>query len=240
LLERPPAPRRGEGSRRPPPLPSIDRPPVGDASGAARNEPRWARRKDARPAELRTAALDLFVERGYAATRLDDIAARAGVGKGTLYLYYPSKEALFKAVIQEGLVPLYEEGERLLEAHTGSAESLLRALLHTWWDRVGATSLGGIPKLMIAESGNFPEVTRYYVEEVMSRGKRILERALERGMERGEFRRQATDHTARLLMSPVVLMAVWRYSFQCFDHGAGQPADYIDLHIDGFMRGLRP
>jgi AcrR family transcriptional regulator len=205
-----------------------------------RAEPRWARRKDARPAELRAAALDLFVERGYAATRLDDIAARAGVGKGTLYLYYASKEDLFKAVIREGLVPLYEEGERMVDVHTGSAATLLRALLHTWWARVGATALGGIPKLMIAESGNFPEVTRFYVEEVMSRGMRIIGRVLALGMDGGEFRRVPVEPAARLVMSPVVLMAVWRYSFQCFDHGDGDPADYIDLHVDTFLRGLAP
>ena len=74
--------------------------------------PRWSRRKEARPAELTAAALELFVERGYATTRLEDVARRAGVSKGTLYLYFDSKEALFKAVVREGLVPALERGER--------------------------------------------------------------------------------------------------------------------------------
>ena len=145
----------------------------------ARVEARWTRRKDARPAELLAAALDLFVERGYAGTRLDDVASRAGVSKGTLYLYYSSKEELFKAVIREGLVPVYEHGERMVDAHTGSAEDLIRNLLREWWEMVGATNLGGIPKLMIAESGNFPDVTRYYFDEVVSRGRKLVARAVQ-------------------------------------------------------------
>ena len=97
--------------------------------------PRWSRRKDARPAELTRAALELFVERGYAATRLEDVAKRAGVSKGTLYLYFDSKEELFKAVVREGLVPALERGERMVERAP-------RRVPPTWcasWSRAGGS-----------------------------------------------------------------------------------------------------
>jgi AcrR family transcriptional regulator len=103
---------------------------------------RRQRRKEARPAELAAAALSLFIEKGFAATRLDEVAARAGVSKGTLYLYFDSKDALFKAVIEEGVVPLFEEFEAKLETLQDDPERLLREILQGWWDKVGSTDLG--------------------------------------------------------------------------------------------------
>lgn len=205
----------------------------------AKVEARWTRRKDARPAELLAAALDLFVERGYAGTRLDDVASRAGVSKGTLYLYYSSKEELFKAVIREGLVPVYEHGERMVDAHTGSAEELIRNLLREWWETVGATNLGGIPKLMIAESGNFPDVTRYYFDEIVSRGRKLVARAVHLGIDTGEFRDLPVDQIVRLMLAPVMLMAIWRYSFEFCDTARLEPDSYLKLHVDVLLNGLR-
>lgn len=208
-------------------------------SEGVRAEARWTRRKDARPAELLAAALDLFVERGYAGTRLDDVASRAGVSKGTLYLYYSSKEELFKAVIREGLVPVYEHGERMVDAHTGSAEDLIRNLLREWWETVGATNLGGIPKLMIAESGNFPDVTRYYFDEIVSRGRKLVARAVHLGIDTGEFRDLPVDQIVRLMLAPVMLMAIWRYSFEFCDTARLDPDSYLKLHVDVLLNGLR-
>jgi len=179
------------------------------------------------------------VERGYAGTRLDDVASRAGVSKGTLYLYYSSKEELFKAVIREGLVPVYEHGERMVDAHTGSAEELIRSLLREWWEAVGATNLGGIPKLMIAESGNFPDVTRYYFDEVVSRGRKLVARAVRLGIEAGEFRDLPVDQIVRLMLAPVMLMAIWRYSFEFCDTARLEPDSYLRLHVDVLLNGLR-
>src|SRR5690606_20656201 len=153
-----------------------------------RQDRRWTRRKEERPAELMAAALDLFVERGYAATRLDDVAARAGVSKGTLYLYFSSKEELFKAVIRSGIVPLIEQGERLQQEHRGGAGDLLRKIVLSWWQSVGSSKLGGIPKLMFSECRNFPEIGQFYFEEVISRSYRLIESVMERGMQSGEFR----------------------------------------------------
>ncbi len=116
---------------------------------------RWARRKEARPQELLAAALDLFVERGFAATRLDDVAARAGVSKGTLYLYFANKEELFKAVVRENMLPVLDEAADLIQQHEGDSATLFQDIMLGWWERVGNTKVSGITKLIMAESGKF-------------------------------------------------------------------------------------
>ena len=205
---------------------------------AAKPTPRWSRRKQARPAELTCAALELFVERGYAATRLEDIAKRAGVSKGTLYLYFDSKEMLFKTVVREGLVPALERGERMLDEHRGSAAQLLRELVQGWWELIGNSPFGGIPKLMLSECRNFPELGRFYFDEVISRGYRLLGRVAQRGMDRGEFRRLDLDYVTRLVIAPVVLMAVWRHSFDFCDSHRLDAQRYLDHHLDLVLNGL--
>ncbi|MDQ2988616.1 MAG: TetR/AcrR family transcriptional regulator, partial [Pseudomonadota bacterium] len=152
-------------------------------------KPRWTRRKDARPQELLAAALTVFVERGYAATRLDDVATLAGVSKGTLYLYFPSKEDLFRAVVRANLLPVLDEAEQIINTYEGHSADLLRDFIFGWWQRIGDTPLSGLTKLMMAESGNFPEVAKFYHDEIISRSDALVIRMLERGMARGEFRR---------------------------------------------------
>src|SRR5439155_21382571 len=151
-------------------------------------KPRWQRRKDARPEELVAAALDVFVERGYAGTKLADVARRAGVTKGTIYLYFENKEALFKAVVRETIVPVIAQGEALARSFTGSARDLLEQLVREYWRLVGETALAGIPKLMMAEAATFPELTRFYYDEVVVRGHRLMAGVIERGVKNGEFR----------------------------------------------------
>jgi AcrR family transcriptional regulator len=200
--------------------------------------PRWERRKDARPAELLSAALDLFVERGYAATRLDDVAKRAGVSKGTVYLYFPSKEELFKAVVREGLVPLLERGEKMVAEHTGSTAELIRNLVRGWWEGIGMTPYAGLPKLMISECRNFPELGQFYVDEVITRGHKLVHKAVQRGLDSGEFRDLDPAYVTRLTFAPLVLMVVWRYSFDFCGAGEIDPDAYIDQHLDILLRGL--
>jgi AcrR family transcriptional regulator len=200
--------------------------------------PRWSRRKQARPAELTRAGLELFVERGYAATRLDDVAKRAGVSKGTLYLYFDSKEELFKAVVREGLVPALERGERMVDEHRGTAAELVRELAKGWWQLIGATPYGGIAKLMISECRNFPELGRFYHAEVISRGYAVIERAVRLGTDSGEFRRMELDYVTRLVVAPLVLMAVWRHSFDFCDSHRLDADAYIEHHIELLLHGL--
>ncbi|MBK9162044.1 MAG: TetR/AcrR family transcriptional regulator [Nitrosomonadales bacterium] len=196
------------------------------------------RRKEARPAELMAAALDLFVERGFAATRLDDIAARAGVSKGTLYLYFSGKEALFEAVIRQGILPVLDQGELMLAQHRDDAASLLRGLLLRWWELVGATPLGGIPKLMISEAGNFPEVARYYYEHVILRGRDLLRQSLQRGIAAGEFRAIDVESCIDVAIAPVLMLAIWRYSLGPCACGQQEPDTYLKTHLDLLLNGL--
>jgi AcrR family transcriptional regulator len=179
------------------------------------------------------------VERGFAATRLDDVARHAGVSKGTLYLYFDSKDDLFKAVVREGLVPALERGEQMLQEHSGSASDLVRKLIYGWWELIGNTPYGGIPKLMISECRNFPELARFYHDEVISRGNRLIAAAIQRGMDSGEFRTLDRDYLTRLVLAPLVLMLVWRHSFDFCGGSQLDPDRYLDLHIQLLLNGLR-
>ena len=206
----------------------------------AKQDRRWTRRKEARPAELMAAALDLFVERGFAATRLDEVAARAGVSKGPRYLYFSSKEELFKAVIRSGIVPLIERGERLLDGHRGTSTDLLRDIVFNWWESVGTTKLGGVPKLMFSECRNFPEIGKFYYDEVISRGHLLVQTVLERGMKSGEFRRMDANYAMRMVLAPLVYLLLWRHSFDFCDSRRVDPERYLDQHLDLVVNGLRP
>src|SRR3989475_2505707 len=175
--------------------------------------PRWQRRKAARPAEIVTAALEVFVQRGFAAARLEEVARRAGVTKGTLYLYFKSKEALFKAVVRETIVPVIAQGEALAQSFTGTARELVERLVREYWRLVGETELAGIPKLMMAEAATFPQLTRFYYEEVVTRGHRLMASVIERGIKNGEVRPGNVMVAAKLAKAALVHATVARRAF---------------------------
>ena len=200
--------------------------------------PRWQRRKEARPAEIVAAALDVFVERGFAATKLEEVARRAGVTKGTVYLYFENKDALFKAVVRETIVPIFARGEQMVAQHHGSAADLFSELVRRWWELIGETSLSGIPKLMMAEAGNFPVLARFYYDEVISRGQRLMASVLERGIENGEFQRLDVKIAVKLAMAPLLHAANWRHSFALCTPEGLDIAKYLDHHIHIFLRGI--
>src|SRR2546430_3104690 len=127
--------------------------------------PRWQRRKEARPGEIVAAALELFVERGFAATKLADVARRAGVTKGTVYLYFDGKEALFKAVVRETIVPVIAQGEALAQSFAGSARELLEQLVREYWRLIGETKLARISKLLMAAAATFLQLSSFYNDE---------------------------------------------------------------------------
>src|SRR5206468_2987148 len=210
--------------------------PVSQAKNAA--SPRWQRRKEARPGEIVAAALELFVERGFAATKLADVARRAGVTKGTVYLYFDSKEALFKAVVRETIVPVIAQGEALAQSFAGSARELLEQLVREYWRLIGETKLAGIPKLMMAEAATFPELTRFYYDEVVTRGHRLMAGVIERGIKSGEFRSVDVMVAAKLAMSPLMHATVARMAFgSCMPEGFNV-AKYLDTHIELYLHGI--
>ncbi|PYP22859.1 MAG: TetR family transcriptional regulator [Gemmatimonadetes bacterium] len=203
-----------------------------------RAKPRWQRRKDERPAELLAAALEVFVEKGFAATKLADVARRAGVTKGTVYLYFDSKEALFKAVVRETIVPVIAQGEALARAFTGSARELVERLVREYWRLVGETALAGIPKLMMAEAATFPELTRFYYDEVVTRGHRLMAGVIERGIKNGEFRPVDVMVAAKLAMSPLIHATVARRAFASCMPETFNVQQYLDTHIDLYLHGI--
>src|SRR5262245_20512637 len=125
----------------------------------------WRRMPEQRPSHIIGAALEAFVENGFTATRLEDVARRAGVSKGTLYLYFDSKEALLEAVVRENIVPFVERAERRVDEYQGSSRDLIGELAHGWWDAMYESPLGGLPKLVLSEASNFPGVARIYFDE---------------------------------------------------------------------------
>ena len=196
------------------------------------------RRKEARPSELTAAALGLFVEKGFAATRLEEVAQRAGVSKGTLYLCFDSKEALFKAVIQEGIVPALVEGEARLTRHAETSFELLEDILGIIWARIGETAYAGIPKLIVGEAGNFPEVAQFYYENVIRRRRALVGAALERGMASGEFRDMDIETTIEVVIAPVLMLLIWRFSMASCMGKVIDPREYMAIHGDLLRQGL--
>ncbi len=199
---------------------------------------RWRRRKEARPVEILEAALACFRERGFAATRLEEVAARAGVTKGTIYLYYPSKEELFKAVVRGQLLPNLERLEAAL-AGPGPAADLLEFLFTVWARDVLTSSISVLPKLVLAEAGNFPELARFYLEAVVHRGLGLIAAVLRRGILAGEFRPVDVDHVVFSVIAPLLLTALWQHSLGPHDDRPLDAAAVLSAHLDLLLHGLR-
>lgn len=183
------------------------------------------------------AAMAVFTERGFAATRLEDVAARAGIGKGTIYLYFPNKEELFRAVVRQRLTPNLEAIATMVAAHTGPTADLLRQIAAHALALI-ETDVIAIPKLVLAESGNFPAIARLYAEEMAGRGIALLEGVLARGMERGEFRRFDPHLLVPVFVGPIMLMALWKQSLGPHTDIAFDPKRVIAAHLQVFLRGL--
>lgn len=202
-------------------------------------QPRWQRRKDARPAEIIDAALRLFVDKGFAATRLDDVAKQAGVTKGTVYLYFDNKEELFKAVVRETVVPNIAFAEQLVADHQGSWAELLWQLLEGWAQRMQDSPATGISKLMIAEANNFPELARFYVDEVVIRSRTMFSTVIERGIAAGEFRPVNVALAARAVIAPLMMIKVWKQSFALCDQEPVELLEFARFHYELMMQGLK-
>jgi AcrR family transcriptional regulator len=204
------------------------------------HKPRWQRRKDERPGEILNAALDVFAARGFAAAKLDEVAARAGVSKGTLYLYFESKEELFRNVVRGLLLPNVAMAERRIAEHKGPAGELLRGLVLTFGRMITESKLGVIPKLIVAEAANFPDLVKFYYEEVIKRGMRAMAGLLQRGVDAGEFRPIPIEQFMPLMMGPLLLLIVWKHGFE----RAGVPSLPVEAvlaeHANSLLRALAP
>jgi len=198
------------------------------------------RRKDARPGELLAAALELFVEKGFAATRAEEVAKRAGVSKGTLFLYFSSKEELFKAVVRENISGRFTEWNAEFESFRGSTADLLRYSVRAWWERIGSTKVSGITKLMMSEASNFPELASFYQHEVIQPGSDLIRRVLQRGVDSGEFEPMDLKYGVYSVLAPMLFLAMWKHSLgTCSAAGMEiEPEHYITAQVETILHGL--
>ena len=194
------------------------------------SKPRFKRRKEQRPAEITTAAMELFAEKGYDATRVDDVAQRAGISKGLLYLYFKTKEELFKAVIRSFVIPRVDALSENIASTELSAADFLRGPFLEFARSIPKSPVRILVRLMVSEGPKHPDLTAYYLENVVSKGLDALNRIIQRGVARGEFRRTALDEFPQLLVTPVLFSVLWSTVF-----GAQQALDtdrLLEAHVE--------
>lgn len=199
------------------------------------------RRPEDRAPEIARAALELFVTRGFAATKLADVAKAAAVSKGLPYLYFKNKEELFKAVITEAIGGPLAEAADMISRFEGTSEDLLRELVAGF--RVFEESpAGGVVKLILAEAGNFPDVARFFCTHFDMRARELFAHALRRGVQRKEFRPIADiETTAVILVQPLAMFSVWKRSLAPYDTPNRLGSDqFYAAYLDFIFKGLRP
>ncbi len=209
---------------------------MGKESSLAPDTAKRRRRKEARPAEIIAAGLAEFADRGFAATKLEDVAARAGVVKGTIYRYFDSKEALFEAALKAQIAPVFDEVLGSLDRFPGSTADLLRLVVPTIYRELFGSGIHVLMRIIIAEGGRFPAIAEFYHRESISRGKAILEAIVRRGVERGEFRSGAAADLPMVVIAPAVMAAVWKMTFDRFEPIAIER--FMEAHLDLVLNGL--
>lgn len=200
-------------------------------------EPRFQRRKEDRPAEITQAALEAFAEQGYAATRVDDVAKRAGVSKGLLYLYFKTKEELFKAVIRSAVVPRIDALKAEVARADMSAEAFLRGPFLAFIRRIPGSPVRVVVRLLIAEGPRHPDLTKYYCEQVVMHGITALREIIARGVRQGEFRESSLAEFPQLLIAPVLMSVIWKSLFQ--KHLPLDTDRLFEAHIELVLRGIK-
>src|SRR6185312_5326207 len=199
---------------------------------------RWQRRKEDRLGEILEAALACFSKKGFAATRMDDIAADAKIAKGTIYLYFDNKEAVFKALARDAMGARLEAIQAFIAQYQGSAADLLRLVVTNLGEFARTSDRIILPRLLLAEAGNFPELLKFWRQELIERGLGIFQSIVRRGVDSGEFRDLPAEHVARLCIAPMITIVIWRTTFAQFDK---EPYDYQGLvaaHLQILLHGL--
>jgi AcrR family transcriptional regulator len=195
------------------------------------------RRKEERPGEILEAALELFLARGYSATRLEDVAALAGVAKGTTYNYFESKGRLFLSVIERNAKCQVDGAMAIVRDHQDSMESLIRVLLKTWWGSVLSKTTGSLLKIVISESSKFPAIAKFYLDSVIEPLQAILADVVRRGVASGEFREIDAEAVSRVALDNLLMLALRRLTFTRGSN-AYDFAEAIDTTLDVYLRGL--
>jgi len=204
-------------------------------------EPRWRRLPEERPEQILNAALVEFGERGLAGARLEDIAKRAGLSKGTIYLYFPNKEALFREMVRHTVVSKLEESERIFETMNASVTETLIAFMRRYWAFIRSSEFAPLFRLIHAEIHNFPDLARFYAEEVVMRGHRLIAGIISRGIESGEFRAVDPFVAARMLTAPFVMHGLWCTHRECFASVAKKTDEQVlDELMQFYLYAIQP
>jgi AcrR family transcriptional regulator len=211
---------------------------VSDPSPLPTALPRWQRRPEARPDEIIDAALAVFGESGFARAKLDDVARLAGVSKGTLYLYFDSKESLFREMVRARVVASLAEAEDFARGYEGSARDLMVQLVRWMYTRIRGEPMIRISRLVQSELSYFPELARFYFDEVILRARRLVEEVLERGTAAGEFRLSTNGFAARGLSSLLVHTAQLQCFYHSFDPRALSEEQAVEGLIDLYLHGV--
>ena len=185
---------------------------------AARGIVKRCGRRDTRPQEIVAAAFEEFAAKGYTAARLEDVAARARVSKGLPYLYFKTKEELFKAVVRSVITPHFDAIRRQMETTDMSSEDFLKGPFLAFIQELVLSRRAAIARLLIAEGPKHPELTAFYFEHVISHGIEALRGLIDRGVAQGEFRPTHLREFPQLLIAPVLTAVLWRALFERHHH----------------------
>lgn len=198
---------------------------------------RRRRRKDARPGEIVDAGLAAFSENGFSATRLEDIARRAGIAKSTIYLYFENKEAVFEAAIKANMANTMDDLSSQFDAFDGPTEDLIRLVLRVMYAKLLEPNTATLMRIMIAEGHRFPDLAERYHREVILRGERVMTALMKRGVERGEFDPGPAQDFPRLIAAPTLMAMIATQTFSAFEEFDVDA--YFEAHVWLLMNGLR-
>jgi AcrR family transcriptional regulator len=205
---------------------------------AVQRGPKFRRRAEARPDEVLDAALKLFIERGFAATRVEDIAAQAGLSKGAVYLYFPSKEAILEGLVQRAVLPVANSALGVLQNYSGDPRPVIAAALKIVAVRLNDPKLIAIPRLLIREMINFPELAQMYREQVIDRVVPAVEMLVRNGIRDGYFRPLDPELTLRSIIGPIIAHVMIAELFGLTPKGGLEIERLVDNHLSILFDGL--
>ena len=200
--------------------------------------PKFRRRKADRPNEIVQAALAVFAEKGFAAARLEEIARRAGVSKGAIYLYFETKEDIFRAVVGQAIAPNVGAFKAMAAAHPGPLADLLRGVTGHIATVVSHTPLGGVLKMVVGEARNFPELARVWHDELVSQALGAMAEAIAAAQARGEVKPGDPRIYALQLVSPLLMAVLWRETFVPVGATPFDLPAVMAQHVDTLLCGM--
>lgn len=201
-----------------------------------REDKKQRRRKKQRPAEIIAAGFEEFSEKGFDAARLEDVATRAGVAKGTIYIYFDSKEALFEAAVRSKAALILEQTHNVIASHSGTTMELLKKVFTAMYQRARDRNIQTIIKIIISEGDRFPEIRKFYYKEFVEKTHKTLESVVAQGVARGEFRKSAVTDLPIVIFAPGIMAMLWQMTFSSYK--AIEPEEFLEAHIEMATRAL--